>query len=959
MKKKLTHFCKVVVILPFMILLLTRSTSHLSTAGEQLEDNFIHPPLESRPLAFWDWLNGYVDTAKMVHELEEMSSKGMQGAFVWDVGALSDHGKLIPAGPAFLGDKSLGYISLALKTARRVNLNLGLFASSSWNAGGPWLGQEDASKELLTTIQVLTGASRQKITIGEPESKKGKSKIFSLITSIAIPHSNSNEIDYTSGKPILLDKYTLDDKYIDWVVPEGKWDIISFFMSNTGQNLEVPSPNSNGLIIDHLSKRATKIYFDSIFAKLAKGIPDNQFKYFELDSYEVWAAKDWTPGLVIEFKNRYGYDPNPFLPLLQGYSCKDSILGKRFIEDYNRLVSDFIIENHYAQSVDRANKNGIKMFIEAGHGGYARVDPLKALGRADMPMGEFWNRKQHWVTKEAASAAHIYGKKIVAAESLTGWQNWQHGPTDFKQLMDIAFCEGLNQVVFHTFAHNPEIAGKPGFAYHAGEHFNVNTTWWGMVKPFMDYISRCSYLLRQGNFVGDVCLYYGDEAPNLVPPDRIDPNIAPLYDDNHCLHCGQLKTINPGKLPGYDYDYMNAEIITKQMKVENGRLVLPSGQSYRMMQIPDRDEISIEVLKKLDTLVNNGAIIIGPKPQIASSLKNYPGCDREVKTIADKMWGNCDGKRIFANKYGKGKIYWGKTVKEVLAELQIAPDMDVTGFNNADGHVDYLHRQTKTEEIYFVSNSKPKEEKANCVFRVDKNLVPELWDAATGQIQHNVKYLKVKNGISIDLVLDPVGSRFVVFKKNSGEKFDGGVDVSYDLQYGFTLNAKSQEENKTIDISYNWNLHFDTSMGGPASYHLDSLMSWPDIPENGIKFYSGTASYEKDFNVKGDALSKGTKSFVVFEDIQEIAKVFINGKDCGIVWTLPYKADITKYLKEGTNHITVQVINTWNNRVVGDLSAPDKKQFTRTNIKYKFTANSPLLKSGVIGKKKIIFQSNE
>jgi hypothetical protein len=222
------------------------------------------------------------------------------------------------------------------------------------------------------------------------------------------------------------------------------------------------------------------------------------------------------------------------------------------------------------------------------------------MGHTDVPMGEFWNRQQFWVTKEAASAAHIYGKKIVASESLTGWQNWQHGPTDYKQLCDIAFCEGLNQVFFHTFAHNPEIAGKPGFAYHAGEHLNVNATWWEMARPFMDYLSRCSYLLRQGNFVGDACLYYGDQAPNLVPPKRIDPNIAPLYADSRCLHCGQPKPVNPGELAGYDFDYINAEIITTTLKTKNGKLVLPNGQSYRVMLLPDRTDISLEVLRSLE-----------------------------------------------------------------------------------------------------------------------------------------------------------------------------------------------------------------------------------------------------------------------------------------------------------------------------------------------------------------------
>jgi hypothetical protein len=933
-------------------MLLIRGNTKTPPPGK-LEDSFANPPLESRPLAFWDWLNGYVDTGKMVYELHEMKDKGMQGAFVWDIGALSDPGKIIPAGPAFLEDQSLGYISLALKTAKRLNLNLGLFASSSWNAGGPWMTEADASKELLSSKQTVSGPSDQRITIGEPTGRKGKPKIFSRISTIAIPNSGANEIDYALNKPIVLDKFISNDKYIDWKVPEGKWDIISFFMSNTGQNLEVPSPNSNGLIIDHLSRRATRTYFDSILAKMKRGVPDNQFKYFELDSYEVWAAKDWTPDFVKEFKTRYGYDPHPFLPLLQGYKAKDKLLGERFSEDYSRLVSDMMIENHYAQSVDIAHKNGSTIFIEAGHGGYARVDPLKALGNSDVPMGEFWNRKQHWVTKEAASAAHIYGKKIVAAESLTGWQNWQNGPTDFKQLMDVAFCEGLNQVVFHTFAHNPAIAAKPGFAYHAGEHFNVNTTWWEMVRPFMDYISRSSYLLRQGNFVGDVCLYYGDQAPNLVPPDRLDPNIAPLYDDDHCLHCGQLKSINPGKLPGYDYDYMNADIITKSLKVEKGRLVLPSGQSYRVMQIPDRDKISLDVLKKLDTLVFNGAIIIGRKPQVSSSLKNYPACDREVAAIANKMWGDCDGKKVLSHKYGKGVIHWGKTTKQVLEEMNIAPDMTVKGADNSDGHIDYLHRQTKNEEIYFVSNSKPKQENITCVFRVDKDMVPELWDAATGKIQRNVKYQRTGNGISIDFAMDPVGSRFVIFKKKSGEAYGAAV-AGYDLQYGFNPSPKQDGKNKTIDISRNWNMKFNPEMGAPASYRIDSLVSWNDINVEGIKYYSGSVTYESDFTVSATDMTKGTKAFALFENVDEVARVFVNGKDCGIVWTIPYQAEITKQLKPGTNHISVQVINTWNNRIVGDLRNPDKKQYTRTNIKYKFKPDNPLLKSGLAGKATIL-----
>ncbi len=267
----------------------------------------------------------------------------------------------------------------------------------------------------------------------------------------------------------------------------------------------------------------------------------------------------------------------------------------------------------------------------------------------------------------------------MAAESLTRWNNWQQGPTDFKQLIDIAFRQGLYEVVFHTFTHNPEVARKPGFVYHTGEHINVNTTWWEMARPFMDYIGRSSYLLRQGNFIGDACLYNEDQAPNLVPWKLIGPNITPIFNDTQCLHCGRPKPVNPREMTGYDYDYMNADIIITAMKVNKGRLVLPSGQSYRVMQLPDGVDISLEVLTRLEKLVYDGAIIVGRRPERTTSLENYPHCDNEVMAIADKLWGKTDGKTVFSRTNGKGTVYSGKSVKQVLEELNVPPDFEVKG----------------------------------------------------------------------------------------------------------------------------------------------------------------------------------------------------------------------------------------------------------------------------------------
>jgi hypothetical protein len=937
--------------------------SEVQSVTSLSEEEFLNPATEYRPLALWTWLNGYVDTTKLVYELEQMKSKGMRGALIWDLGALMDRENLIPSGPSLLGDQSLSYFSLALSTSKKLDLDLGWVAASSWNAGGEWVEEEHAAKELLSSSQFVEGPSLQKISIQKPPSKKGLETPYSLIASIAIPYAEDKVIDYRQSSPVSLDEFTVDETFINWSVPPGKWEVFSFFMSNTGQPLVVPSPNSSGLIIDHLSKEATTTYFDSIFNRLASiSSPDQQFKFFMHDSYEVWEANDWSPLFLEKFKSAYEYDPVPYLPLIQSHTSKDEQLTKRFLNDYSKLISNMMIENHFAQSVEIAEKKGIEMIIEAGHGGNVRVDPLKALGNSHIPMGEFWNRQRHWVTKEASSAAHIYGKKIVASESLTGWNHWQHGPTDFKQLIDIAFCEGLNQIVFHTFSHNPAIAGKPGFVYHAGEHINVNVTWWEMARPFMDYIARSSYMLRQGNFVADVLLYYGDEAPNLVPPRRMDPNYTPdmpgifptyFYDESKCPHCGRPKPINPGNLPGYQYDYINEDVITTTLETENGNLVLPYGQAYKLMVLPDRDDISLDVLKRLEKLIYDGAVVIGRKPERTTSLKNYPDADREAKEIADKIWGDCDGKKVFSNTYGKGTIYWGKSVHEVLEERAIYPDFEVKGVDNHDLHIDFVHRQTEHESIYFLSNSSQKQETITGIFRVDTNLKPELWDAETGLIQRDVTYTKVKNGLQIEMIMDPLASRFVVFRKDATGKNDEGLH--YDLQFGFNEKPTSEESYQPIDMSTDWEISFDPDMGGPKALKLDKLVSWSDLEDEGAKFFSGTATYSREFVVNKEVLYSDTEAFVSFEDIQEMAQVYVNGNDCGVVWLPPYTTRITPYLKVGTNTITVKVINTWNNRIVGDLRDGDKNPYTQTNAKIKFSKDTPLLPSGLMGKSQIRF----
>ena len=241
--------------------------------------------------------------------------------------------------------------------------------------------------------------------------------------------------------------------------------------------------------------------------------------------------------------------------------------------------------------------------------------------------------------------------------------------------------------------------------------------------------------------------------------------------------------------------------------------MLPHGQSYRVMMIPDRKEISLEVLKSLEKLVYEGAVIIGPKPERSTSLKNYPECDMEVKALADKIWGDSDGKTILSNNYGKGTVYWGKTPNQVLDILDVKPDFQVTGIDNCERQIDFMHRQTETEDIYFVTNTSFSEHHFTAVFRVDGNRVPEIWDPETGLVQREVEYTREANGISMEFSMDPLVSRFVVFTRKSKGKNDPGLN--YDLQFGLHRAVKSSAP---IDISTAWQVSFDPGMGGPECF---------------------------------------------------------------------------------------------------------------------------------------------
>jgi hypothetical protein len=962
---------------PAVFLASATLVSPWSLSAQLSREDFRNPPLEARPSCLWSWLNGHVDHKQITRELEEMKANGMRGAIIWDVGALSNPDKMIPAGPEFLGPESLKAIHHAMDEAERLGLELGLFASSSWNAGGTWITPKHGSKALLISEVKVEGP--KKFSDALPLHEK-VTEHHEDVAVLAVPEDSAKNVA-SPTTPIRLDSKMTAGGVLTWDVPAGSWRILRFIRNNTGEFLNCPSPNSKGLVIDHLSRGATDAYLIHILDKLKEGRDGyGPMKMLMLDSYEVKPGIDWTPDFVAEFIKYNGYDPVPWLPVLAGWTVVDQELSARFQHDYRKMVSDLMVDNHFARCRELLNQRGLQLLAEGGHGGHPRVDPLKALGAADIPMGEFWNHRKNWVTKEAASAANIYGRKFVAAESFTGWRNWQDGPAAYKRLFDIALCAGLNQVYFHTFSHNPPEAGLPGFAYHAGEHFNVNNTWWKQAGPMLEDMSRACHLLQQGKFVADVCAYYGDEAPNLVPARRIAPTIQSQWPDDQCAHCGRPKPVNLDSLgQGYDYDYINEEVILTRMSVKDGKLVLPDGMSYRMMVLPDRKTISPVVLKKLGEFVEAGATIVGPKPERSNSLRGYPACDGEVRGLAGRIWGDCDGEKVKSRSYGKGRIVWNLPLGQVLADMGVERDFVAEGIDNSEHTIDYIHRATEQEDIYFVSNSAMERKIVRCRFRAGVDRVPSFWNSEDGSVEPCPAY-ESKDGFTwITLDLAPASSIFVVFE--AGEKSDYAVEIKGPAPEGdlpalqiLSINEKQLSarawqpgtwEIKTffgrkgtmvvrdvpaaLVLQGPWKITFPDGLGAPESTTMEELSDWIQHPDPGVKYFSGSATYHHNITLDKPTTKERGPLFLDLGTVKEVAVVRVHGKQAGILWKAPYRIDLTPFLKPGANPIEITVVNTWNNRIVGDLQGNPGEKITRTNISGKFNPKSPLLPSGLLG----------
>ena len=924
-----------------------------------LEHGFADPPREARLRAFWWWLNANVTSEAITRDLEWMKQIGMGGALVFDAGGATQNGHdPVPAGPLFGSPAWCKLLEHAVREADRLGLVLSLSPQSGWNLGGPTVRPEQAAKRVVWSATTVSGPAEIDQSLPVPNQKER------YYTDIAVLAYRLKEQGKAVVKPIRsLDLKTVeremggsapdgsvlltdvpagpgepDVRLVDivdltsrtdpsgrlrWEASEGKWRILRFGFTNNGAHVSTSSGEWKGLVVDYLDSEALRSYWNEVVEPVLNRLGDlagRSLKYIETDSWEL-GGLNWSSRFAAEFRERRGYDPLPYLPVLSGVIVESREVSNRFLNDLRKTIGDAVADNHYATLGKLAHARGLYIHPESGgpHGG--PFDALKCLGRNDIPMSEFWAPSPHrprpenrFFVKQASSAAHIYGKQLVAAEGFTsiGPQWNERLGRELKPAFDHEACAGLNLVFWHTLTCSPPSMGIPGQEYFAGSHFNPNITWARQAPALVAYLNRCQFLLQQGRIVADVLYYYGDQVPNFVRLKEDDP-----------AHV----------LPGFDYDVCNEEVLLTRLRVVDGRLVLPDGVSYRLLALPKQEVHSLEAIRAIHRLVAAGATVVGPRPRRTTGLSGYPECDAELSALADDLWINGDDPARNEHHFGRGKVVWGRPVREVLAAEGVTPDVEF-GTAKPDSVLDYIHRSDPRGEIFFISNQKDRLEEFTASFRI-AGRTPELWDPLTGTVRPARAFRQAGGRTSLPLELAPFGSLFVLFTTSIADDISGPAARNYPLHL------------RAMELKGGWTVHFDPKWGGPGQVDLTDLVSWTERPEPGVRGYSGTASYRITFDLP-ETLRKPDQRLVLdLGSVREIASVRLNGTPLGVLWAPPHRVEISAAVQPTGNLMEIDVTNSWYNRVVTDASLPPERRLTRTNIR--IAPNAPLEPSGLLG----------
>lgn len=758
------------------------------------------------------------------------------------------------------------------------------------------------------------------------------------------------------------------DGKLHWQAPSGKWKLIRMGHTSTGRENYIGG-GARGLECDKFNEEAVRLQFDKWFGEayrqLGADLAGETLTRLLCDSWEC-GSQNWSACFAQEFQRRRGYNLMPYLPVMAGIPLGSADQSERLLRDVRETVAELFAEKFSGTMAAEAHKLGV-LFVEESNAPTGVVDGMLHHKYVDYPAGEFWfqspsHDKPNDVL-DAVSAAHIYGKPVVQAESFTEIRlDWNETPAMLKPYADRNLAIGINKIVNHVYVHNPWLDRKPGTTLDKiGNFLQRDQTWWNMSYGFWDYLENCQKLLQQGVPQVDIAVFTGEEIPRrALLPDRLVNTLPGLFGAER-VDSEQVRLTNENfpkyemprtvstmanmarpenwidPLQGYNYDSFNKDALLNLAQVKDGRIVLPSGMSYALLVIPGNrkmnphggERMSLKVAQKLRELLHDGATIVWEqKPTKAIGFQEN---DAELCTLVDELFGGKPmsiserGEDLRYIACGKGKLIVGPWTNESLITLGIPPDFT----SSETGKLAWNHRKIDQQDAYFVANQSAEKLAAVMLFRVGDK-APMLYDPMRNEYLPCSYSAEEDGRIIIEYNFEPHESLFVLFG-SSHRAAEARVEVE----------ELAEKHRRTL--SGEWELSFRKDLAASEELMRTSeLFDWSKHPNESIRHYSGEVIYRTTFQWEGEpaaTLSLG--------ELHDVAEVKLNGKTCGVLWTAPYELRL-KELKRGENSLEVKVANTWHNRLLGDHGLPLEKRSTWTTAPYRLEGQA-LLPAGLLG----------
>jgi hypothetical protein len=705
------------------------------------------------------------------------------------------------------------------------------------------------------------------------------------------------------------------DGTLKWKAPPGRWRVLRLAYSLLGTTNHPAPAEATGLEVDKYDPAAVTRYFDTYLAQYRQTVGDALFgrrglQTIVTDSIESGNA-NWTPRLLAEFKRLRGYDPTPYLPALTGVVVKSRTASDGFLYDYRRTLAELLASAHYGILADISRRNGLTLFGEALETNRPQLgDDLAMRRHADIPMAALWtfnpavgpNPTYVGDMKGAASVAHVYGRPLAAAETLTaGLASYAFAPSDLKRVIDLAFASGINRPVLHSSVHQPVDDKRPGLTLSGfGQYFNRHDTWAEHAKPWVDYIARSSHLLQQGSDVADVAWFIGEEAP------------VTAQWANGVLGQG---------ITTHAYDYVNADMLMHALSVQDGQLTSQGGARYRVLYLGEqRRQMTVSTLRAITRLVQAGATVVGVAPVYSPSLADRR---QDFDALVDGLW--------HAGRTGKGRVLPTTGLAQALRGLDVAADVSV---DQAQDALRFVHRQLPRGHLYFLHTTASVARRVQASFRVT-GLAPERWHADTGR-REPLPYTVRDGHTVVPLDLEAEDAAFIVFRQPT--------DASSRV-------AGERSITPLLSLDDGWQLQLGRDAGAIPPRALAGLPAWNRSEDPGVRYFSGSGIYTRTFTL-AQLPRAGARMLLDLGQVGDLARVRLNGQEVGTAWHAPYRLDITDAVRAGRNALEIEVTNLWVNRLIGDAQPGASAMGFTTAIAYR--ADAPLRPSGLLGPVRVL-----